>query len=285
MSADVSSGEAGETAGGSPSIVPRKWLLKAWAFWYWIAIAGILGGLLGWGGSLFFPARFRATAVLAIDIDYNRALPLDELAESHAFDRVRGLLVSDPVIERTMSILRETSGSGPSSDDLLDFRSSLAIGNRTSRWELSALAADPVLAQTTANAWADSALLALGQAQVHAIQAAEYQKLLFETGCRLVEAPGGEPTAVWQCDEVALDLEPDEIVASLLEEARLSQGILPAVSFNMLPAARVPDRPVAGARGGLILSGVLIGLTAGSILVFGKAAGGRKGPMPGAAAN
>ena len=54
------------------------------------------------------------------------------------------------------------------------------------------------------------------------------------------------------------------MIQALQEEASLSRGILPAMSFSLLEQAYAPATPVIWGRGSLILAGALIGLLLGT---------------------
>jgi hypothetical protein len=233
-------------------------------------MAAIVGGVVGLGLSEIRSPRYQAIAVLGIGIDYGRTQRLNLLTEKKALDRVRGLLLSDDTLQGAISLMDDSVEGDEELSDMSRLRERVRIGEKGERWELSVISAQPELAAIAANAWADSALTELETAVGHAWRVAELQGVIFELGCRLESRQLESAAAVWICEEGSAPLDLEQIGAEALEEATLSRGVLPAISFSMLERAFPPTHPVLWGRGLMALSGALIGLLLGAAWVAGR---------------
>ncbi len=250
-------------------IDPSQVFRRVLAGWPLILILAVLGGLVGYGLSYLRPPLYEAASALGIDVDYARALPLDDNGRHDASQRVRELLLADDTLEATRSLL---GGAAPA--DLQALREHLLLENRAGRWELIAVDTDPEAAARLANAWAESALTQLEEASLHAWRAADLQSTYFGLGCRLEPNGEGEGASVgWVCQIGSPTPGPDSVIQALQEEASLSRGILPAMSFSLLERASAPAAPVIRGRGTLILAGALIGLLLGAGLALAREGG------------
>jgi uncharacterized protein involved in exopolysaccharide biosynthesis len=247
-------------------IDPNRVFRRVLAGWPLILILAVLGGLVGYGLSYLRPPLYEAASALGIDIDYARAVPLDDNARHDAFQRVRELLLADDTLEATRSLL---GGAAPA--DLQALRQHLRLENRAGRWDLIVVDPDPQAAARLANAWAESALTQLEEASLHAWRAADLQSAFFALGCRLEPNDQGEAEGVgWVCEIGVPTPGPDTLIQALQEEASLSRGILPAMSFSLLERVSAPAAPVIRGRGSLVLAGALIGLLLGAGLALSR---------------
>jgi hypothetical protein len=241
-----------------PSQMGRRLL----ALWPLIFVAAVLGGAVGFIVSSALPAQFQATASLGIGADPNLAAPLSPNVQVEARLRIQDLLLSDS----TLADARSTLSTELADETLGAFRSRLSLERYGTRWDLMATADSPDAAADIANAWASAGMAQFQQAQAHAIKAGEFQALLFSVACPpgvVVDAGEGD---IWVCQEMNLDLQPDQVSQSLMEEARLSKGILPALSITEVGEASPPARPLIRLRASLILAGAVLGLVAGLVL-------------------
>jgi uncharacterized protein involved in exopolysaccharide biosynthesis len=241
-------------------IFPARLLRRLWSKWYWIVLGGIVGGLFGWGLSLARVPEYEASAGLSIGFDYARVNEMDDTVTSYVTLRVRDLLLSDETAQSTLDALDASALFGDIPGNLPELRSRIRLVEDGSRWEIVARARTPDGAAAIANAWADSSLQGLEQAMLHAIRAAEIETAIYRAGCRLTQDPTSPGTVIWLCEVPDDALRPTDVPEALLSEARLSKGLLPAMSFSLLSRAEPPDRPVLWGRGGLILAGTLLGM-------------------------
>lgn len=250
-------------SGFLPAVLAARLLRR----WLCVLVLAVIGAAAGWVVSELRSPVYAATAVLGIGIDYGRTLPLDDRAEQIAMDRVRALLLADDTLEATLAALR---GSGLSSAPTAGtLRERIRLEDKRSEWHLAAYGESPEMAATVANAWAAAALGILDQATRHAWRAAELQQEVYGLGCTLVPSPGeGRPPA-WRCEVSQAEPNSEALLGQLLEETRLSRGVLPSLSFSLLREAEPPAGPVIGGRGWLILAGLAIGGLIGILAAAG----------------
>ncbi len=241
-------------------IFPARLLRRLWGKWYWIVLGGILGGLIGWGLTFARVPVYEASAGLSIGFDYARVNEMDDTVTSYVTLRVRDLLLSDETAQSALDALEASISSGDVPFNLPELRNRIRIVEDGSRWEIVARARTPESAAAIANAWADSSLHGLEQAMLHAIRAAEVETAIYRAGCRLIEDPATPGLAIWHCEVPDDALRPTDLPEALLSEAKLSKGLLPAMSFSLLSRAEPPERPVLWGRGWLILAGTLLGI-------------------------
>ena len=222
---------------------------------------------MGLGLSEIRPPRYQAIAVLGIGIDYGRTLRLDPLTERKALNRVRGLLLSDDTLRGATRRMDDSVGGDEGLANLPELRQRIRLGEKGGRWELAVVSEHPELAAIAVNAWAESGLSALETAVLHAWRIAELQGMLFDVGCRLEPRQVDIELVLWRCEEESAQFELEQISSDALEEARLSRGILPALSFSILERAFPPTQPVLWGRGLMALSGAMIGLLLGAAWV------------------
>ncbi len=78
-------------------------LLKAIAArGFWLVIAMIAGGLLGWGVTTFKHPLYEADAVFTVTIDYTRTGYLSDIQEDQAMRGIGSLIGSDYILQKTI---------------------------------------------------------------------------------------------------------------------------------------------------------------------------------------
>jgi hypothetical protein len=241
-------------------ILPARLLRSLWGRWYWILLGGFLGGLLGWGLTFLKTPEYEASAALSIGFDYARVNEMDDPVTSYVTLRVRDLLLSDETAQSALDSLKVADPSRDIPTDIAQLRSRIRLVEDGSRWDIVASAHTPDGSAAIANAWADSALQGLEQAMLHAIRAADLETAIYRAGCKLVQDPSSPNLAIWDCRVPEDTLRPSDFPEALLNEANLSKGLLPSMSFSMLGRAEPPARAILWGRGVLILAGVVFGM-------------------------
>ena len=243
----------------------RDLLLRLIRRWPWLLTATCLGGLLGLGASSLFPPVFEAVAVVGVGVDYGRTLPLDDEALRHAFDRAREVFLADETMEAAWA----AEGQGAQSATANEVRDSLRLSEIGGGWELGVRDSSPDSAARLANAWASISVDALQAAVGHAWRAADLQSKWFITGCELKPAATPALPAAWACAAAPQEYDPEQALTEIEQEAVLSRGILPSMSFTVLQEAEPPGEPLAGSRGMSVLAGLLAGAVVGVIAALG----------------
>ncbi len=227
--------------------------------WPWLLLIAIVGGVLGMVWNAITPPVYRAVGVLDIGIDYGRVRFLDEDAEQHIYLRIQELLLSDAVLAGALERLGDAAGSDSEDANLDELRQRLRLIHYEGRWELAADDKDPQRAADIANAWAESGLSLLAQAQAHAWKAAELQAMFFRVWCRPEVVPGVESEGLWICDEANAPSGQPELPEAMLEEVQLSRGIVPAISSAWSQRAEAPSESQTIDQVWKILAGALLG--------------------------
>jgi len=236
--------------------------------WPWLLAAMCLGGLLGLGISGLVPRVYEAVAVVGVGVDYGRTLPLDDEAMRHALDRAREVFLADGTLE---AVLRP-EGQFATANALRD---TLRLSEIGGGWELGVRSGSPEVAAQLANEWASVSLDALEVAAGHAWRAADLQSKWYIAGCELRPPATPSGTAAWACSTAMDEYDPEEALTEIEEEAVLSGGILPSMSFSLLRKAEMPAEPLTGSRALCALGGLLAGAVVGLVAAWtlpGKAA-------------
>lgn len=229
------------------------------ARWRLILVLGILGGLIGLALHWLLPSTYQASASLAVGVDPSLAEPYSKNVQYEAELRTQDLFLSDSTLDAARSQLPPALADASTAA----FRAHLRLDHVRGDWYLRATAGSPPDAAERANAWASAAADQFREAQLHAIKAGEFQALLFSVACKpeVLVAEGG--SNLWVCDEMSLNVSPDQVSSDLLNEARLSHGILPGLSIGDRKNAAPPEAPTRQKRALFALAGTIVGLVLG----------------------
>jgi len=232
----------------------------------WVLGGALLGALLGGVLSVLTPPVYRATAVLAIGVDYGRSQWLDEDADRLVMGRVQELILSDQVLAEVLEgTAAGSSGGQDGPGSVAELRNGMRLVWVDNRWELSFVGQDPQQAASIANQWARVSIEQLGAAWEHAWRVAELQSLYFRVFCRPQSVAGESGGTLWVCDEGEPAGIPPDLPQALLVEIENSHGIIPALSFSWEARASPPSEPEGGHRTGRIIGGMLTGLLLGAL--------------------
>jgi hypothetical protein len=252
-------------------ISPLQALERAIRYWWLIAGLGLLGGLLGWLFSRMMPPVYESGAILAISLLETELAPADQLPMTYAEQEnylgpVEALLTS-PTVREKLEAAATAQGIAFNATGFTapDYR----IERIKERWRLIVRAPDPLAASALADLWADAALETIVETNDHAINAerSRLEEVLLrhciETG-DLEDVNACAGTSFSSLLEMNARL--DELELRYAEEKEASQGITPALEFEFVKKAPVPDAAVLNARTFLLLAGTALGLLAGLIL-------------------
>ena len=225
----------------------------------------LFGALVGFLVSFIRSPRYQAESVLAININYGVAEPLELVVEDRALHRVEAILEADDTFKIVFEDLPGTLKSERNWNLPSDLGQAMHVERRLSEWALVAIDPDPTVATTLAQAWAEAALPVLDEAIEHAWRAL---KLMADDPLKLgcvptLELVDGNEIIDWICCVQPEDLDSEMISDELREEIILSRGMLPNISYELTRDARTPMDPVIWARGSFILAGALTGLILG----------------------
>ena len=242
---------------------PKDSLDKALRYWWLIVLLTIWGGLVGWLYHQVRSPEYEAQAEFFVSIDFSQTGDLTQFEEDHAVSAINRMAYSDAVLER---LIARASDQGISIE-LAELKWASTLERRQARWTLYLRDEDPQRAAALVNLWAEETLAGLQEAHTYALQAQalrSYLNLLNTCG----QADNAQlPEA---CNSLNLSSVPQDVQAASQElESALagSQGLFPALIFDLASQASVPTVPVQFGRNSLVLAGGLIGFLIGVIVV------------------
>jgi hypothetical protein len=229
--------------------------------WWLIFGLIIIGGVIG---MLFHPLRpplYETKAVFAIHIDFNQSGWLSEFEQDYAINTARYLMHSDPVVGRVEEELARRNI--PPQTAVLG--TNVFFERKQPIIEIKVRNSDPDTAAIIANIWAEQAFIELKSAHMHAVQAESlwiYLKGLEYCKLEGAHSQVGDLCSFHTFEEIKREIE--TVAHRLQEEVGLSRGVIPALVFDLLQTATVPELPTAFGRHFLVLGGALAGFFAGA---------------------
>lgn len=232
----------------------------------WLGVAGImlLGALIGFTFSLFFPPKYEAVSKLTTNLEVVTDTNVTEILVDAQVDIVGTLVFHPDVVERVEQSLAE-EGMSYTSTELI---SKTKIERQLMSTLIKVRDVDPEVAALIASTWAENAYERLTEAYPHALALSEAkasQAML--TGC-LEDALKQELPFCQSLTLETVEKLLSETEAVILEKSPLSLGLTGELNVSQYQPAPIPDRPVAFQRSILILAGALAGLVFS--LLFGE---------------
>ena len=243
-------------------------LLKAVTIrWYILVIGMIIGGMFGWGATIFLPSMFESDAAFNVTIDYTQTGALSDVEEDQAMRGVGDIIFSDEIVSATLDTLKKNNGLDLSKDEFYDD----AIFDREEfRWAIRYRDADPFVASTVVDAWASEADRFLQDSLQHAKVAASYQEVLSGLeNClqRTTQMNNSDETCSLDNLDQIID-EIDQVSELITTEKEQSRGLFAAVSVQLLERAEVPNKPMRYQVNVLVISGAFVGLLTAMVLLI-----------------
>jgi hypothetical protein len=204
-----------------------------------------------------------------VNINYGVTEELALVVEDRALSRVATLVLANFTLEKTLDEISEDIRGSRGWEMPADLRASLRLERRLAEWDLVVVDSDPQIAAQVAQKWAEATLGFFDEAVEHAWSATR----LLAGGNFIVDCEemweDGEPLDIWQCEAVPRNVDEENLNEKLQVEIEMSHGVLPNISYELLQSASPPVEPILWNRAWLLLSGVLVGMVAGSILSLG----------------
>jgi capsular polysaccharide biosynthesis protein len=243
---------------------PRESLARALERWWVIVLMTVLGGIAGWTIHFFRPPLYEATAVMTVNMDFEKR-ELTEKQEDYAFNVAAA--ISNSIAVKDQIIAEAQIRGFPV--DINQLQQQMFLERRQSVWEFHIRNRDPETAAQLASLWAEKAEEACNVALGHSLRADQIQsQISIITGS---QSASGSPAISTKYQATLQNLS-DE----LLQEKRLSLGILPIMKFGLTGSADVPPKPVLYYLANLVLAGACIGFIA-SLWVVSSYKGQRRG--------
>jgi len=225
----------------------------------------VIGGLVGWVFHLFKPPLYEARAIVVVDIDFAQTGKLEEIEQDQAIGAAFALLGSSPVLEQTMTDVRDQGVAFPG----FLYNQNMFLERRQSQLFLRVRVENPQVAEKVTNLWVNRAYAALIDAHEHAMKAQVLRNYLAAMK-ECPSIPNGEPSTPSLCGSASLEEVQKNILAvetELEKETIASLGIIPALSIALSKNATLPNSPVSFGVGLLILAGALIGFFLALIII------------------
>ncbi len=229
-------------------ILSRWWMVVAFMF---------VGGLFGAGFHIFLPPIYEANAVISINLDFPKAR-LTQIQEDNAFVSASGIINSSAVMNQVIASAQEKGFTVTASQ----FHSDFYLEGRLSVWDLIVRNRDPNTAAVLANIWAQTSMDALDTALAHALQADQLQIQIYGLENCLAGVLPRIVTVQIDCKGLSHDVIQSMLVdqtASMINERKLSLGILSITTMGLTDLAVAPANPVLYGQAGLVLAGAFFG--------------------------
>lgn len=247
---------------------PLRAIERAFERWWIIVFLAGLGGIGGWIYHHFRPPVYEAKAVMVVNIDFSKR-ELTQYEQDHAFNTAGALISSTKVKDQVISKAQVLGVQVEANR----FTQGASLEGKQSVWEMRVRDADPYVAATLANAWAETAYDALLQAHEHALLA---EQLYVQVGAwqaclPTYVTPTPKPNQTLQfsfawskdCEHYSMEEIQSSLArlsSDLASEQRQSQGILSILEFSLAERASVPDKPIIYNQGNLVFAGATIGM-------------------------
>jgi hypothetical protein len=240
---------------------PRDSLDTLLRNWWLLVVFMVGGGLVGWAYRQFRPPLYEAQAVFYISIDFTIAGEMTQFEEDHVLSGPANIIYSDGVVDE---VIADAQAQGiPLDRSALLFKSDFE--RFQANWHLQVRDPDPEIAATIANLWAEYGLAAIQEAHTSSLKAQSLQFYLTTLNLCLQSTPPPEHI-LDQCDQIDLASIPDtlqESSAILRQEIDASQGIFPALIFNLSEMATPPVTPLRSGQNSAVMVGGVIGFILG----------------------
>ena len=237
---------------------PYNAMLRILSRWWMVVALMVVGGLVGFGFHLLTPPVYEANAFVTISMDFQKST-LTQIEEDTAFNAASDIIYSHSVVDQVIAEAQANGYTLTTSGFLKDFY----LESRQSVWEFHVRDRDPNAAAALVNIWAQGSTDALNAALSHALMADQVQ--LQVAGLENCLAGVTPQLASKQMDcrgysSAELQGMLQEQTASLVNEKRLSFGILSIMTIGFTNPAFAPLTPLVYGQAGLVLAGALMGL-------------------------
>ena len=247
--------------------IPLEAAKRAFARWWIIVLLTVLGGIVGWIYYCLRSPVYEAKAVIVISMDFSQR-ELTQYEEDYAFGTAGAVIISTAVRDQ---VVAKVNAAGIQIN-LEQFISESSIEGKQSVWDMRVRNADPKIATTLANTWAEIAYQTLAQALEHAIKAEQLQVQVsaWQTCLPTFATPTPKPNQtspysfIWNKDCELYSIEEIEnaiagLSAELAAEESQSQGLISILKIALSETATVPDKPVIYNQGTLVFAGAIVG--------------------------
>jgi hypothetical protein len=258
-------------------ISPRDSLEQALRYWWVIAMAMIIGGIVGWSIVQFSAPVYEARAGYRVALDENAVLaeaqkinPQAELTYELRAPYLTPVALVFYAPEVRDAVEKKAHADGLSFPEDGFRNGQLALDQRRSDWIIIVRHRDSETAAKLANLWVSTADEFLQEARKQAVLAESIKiRLVLLSQCFLDSslADGNQCAGTSFSDIAEFQVQYQELDRQYQNAFSASEGISTLVSFEPGVVAQAPIRPVYYNTGLLMLAGSLLGLIVGGMVV------------------
>lgn len=233
------------------------------AYWLVLVVLMIAGGLAGFIFSNLRSPVYESSASFGVTIDYTQTGAVSDVQEDQAMRGVGSILLSDSLIEKTLS--RIDSG-GLSTVSIDEFRDNASADRGDFRWTIHYRDNDPQRAFQIVSAWSAAAQEVYEEILIHAQTAESYLVILNDLqSCYQQAAPQSPDGFCGFNDHHELLREISNLSGNIQAEKKASQGLFYALSVVLVNDAEVSGNPVRYQTNLLVAAGAFVGLLFGMV--------------------
>lgn len=234
---------------------------------YWWVVLGLmtLGGGLGLFITTLRPPIYESSATISTAIDYAFVSRLDDWEEDQIFQAVGDIINSSAVLENVKTKAAAEGNALSQSEITANF----SADRQDTRWVLRVRNTDPQLAQQWAKIWSEESITALSELRKNAVTSVALQSSLNSLVNCLQDKVVADASSA-----LCPDKDPAEVkseISALANDPDLkpvwNSLALSHTSFELSGEATLPSSPVLSGRNISVLSGALIGLLLGVVLL------------------
>lgn len=242
-----------------------KLLLKIRKQWWFLTLIMVMGGSIGLMISRLRPPIYEATSMFSVSIDYTQTGALTDIQEDQVMRHIGYVISSDKVMQATLNKIKDNNCIIGQED----LENQSFLDRRDASWFLRIRSDDPYCAMNIVNSWAVTADEVLQEGLFHAIIVDANNNMLADLkNCLISYNPLNHYDS--NCGFKSINEIQDQIniIGSIIStEKELSEGLMPALSIDLVNNAAIPNDPVQYDRNLLVLSGMVAGLLM-SLLFF-----------------
>ena len=243
-------------------------LNSAIKYWWLIALFMLLGVTAGWLFSRTNPPWYEARAEIAINFDLHRTGVLTAENQDILVNTAGELISAIPIMD---ALYHEAQALG-FDEDFARFERIAVAERKGESLALRVQSPDPQFSYHLVERWSNYALLALENAEMHAIEADLLHRYLDGlAGCiQQVSAIGaGNPNCRIENLE-SLQTEITQTQAALLSARNDARGFTPGIRYTLVQPATILPGVVQYQKNTLLLGGTLIGFIAALVIIHLK---------------
>lgn len=260
---------------GSITRAKPKWFQQLLKNYPWVSflIIIVLGGLIGYLSGFLLSPIYEAKAVLTTNIDLQENRPIiTEIMVDSQLNYIGELMYNSKIIDPLL--FQEAKSGNPLK--LEDLESMASIERQLMNTIIKVRGKDPEIAARIATNWARIAFETLTEAKLHVLATSEAnQQLVIIETCFPLSPDAAKDVPISSTEKSfceglsyqSAEIKLKEATKILATEESMTLGLTAYINVSQLLPASVPTIPTSNNQGMMTLSGMIIGIIIGIILV------------------